>query len=218
MITSINEWKKNRIDESYNVMSGVIPPVAEWTVSPDDRANVKTFKIMDKVFGIRPGTEKWFEDRVGKTIKFKYDKAGIQHMITLPEEVVQYTNESIDVNTNFKVDLNILYATKHINKYTRYSADVIIRDVKVGSVRLDRETINLDQEKVGKTRTRTYFSLSWDQKTAADMFGYKINNYSRKVDDAFNSTTSSVLWTTKRIENYIKEELARLNALNTTQE
>ena len=98
MITSINEWKRNSVNESYNYMSGVIPPMSEWSVSPNDRAKVMTFKIMDKIFGIRPGTEKWFDDSVCKTIKFKYDKIGIQHMITLPEELKSHeVKESVSL-------------------------------------------------------------------------------------------------------------------------
>ena len=127
-------------------------------------------------------------------------------------------NESIDTkNMNIEVRevRNIKY---HDNRIRMYTAEILINGIRVGNIRMIDETINLDTNPTGKTKTSYYFNVSWDQTNAKDLFGYTINNMSRKKDECFNSFNIRVLKTVRenpitilKIKKYIIQELERLN-------
>ncbi len=110
-------------------------------------------------------------------------------------------------NNNFIIKLEI----KH-NNNMMYWADVFYNDIKIGNVRRQSETINLDTNKTGKTRTYVYYNLAFDQTIGQDIFGFPINNNSRKKDGHLNATSLTIPFTEKKIKKYLIEELTKLNS------
>lgn len=56
----------------YNIMSLVIPAKSEWKPIKNEHSTIYGINMMNKIYTIPVGKEKWFTDNIGKPIKFKY--------------------------------------------------------------------------------------------------------------------------------------------------
>jgi hypothetical protein len=99
MITKINEFKVHFFNESYNMMSGIIPPIDTWqTIMPDvpesNGEHLLAFEIDGKRFAIRSKDWSLFNKSVGKRVNFKYFATSKLPIIELPkiQENVSYSD------------------------------------------------------------------------------------------------------------------------------
>lgn len=123
------------------------------------------------------------------------------------------SKEHIDENVNTNFDLNNLNVKLQNKSNTNmmYWDDVYVNDIKIGNVRRQQETINLDTKKIGKQRTYTYYSLTFDRDIIKELFNVNANNSTRnKPDNTLNSIDLKIPFTTKKIKTYLISELTRL--------
>lgn len=77
--------KSESFNESYNMLTLTIPFKETWVEKNINGEMLKVIQIDNKSFIIRKEQEKWFEDNIGKNIKFKYNKNADNIYIELPE-------------------------------------------------------------------------------------------------------------------------------------
>ena len=124
----------------------------------------------------------------------------------------RYINENIENSTISLNDMKIELKVKFDNN-AMYWYDVYCNDTLIGNVRRQLETISLDTNKTGRTRTYTYYMLSFQGDNIKTLFNVTVNNSTRRKDDnCLNSTSLKTAFTEKQIKKYLIQELTRLNS------
>ena len=84
----------------------------------------------------------------------------------------------------------------------RYWADIYSDGILIGNCRKQLETINLDTNKIGRTRTYVYYNVAWDQDAFKSVYGVPANNM-RTREGYVNSFRSKTIPSPLKIQRYI---------------